>query len=64
MNDIGQYKTENEIAAEIKELEAIADKGELTLPMARHLSRLKAELETIRIAKDRFHKPWPILNDA
>lgn len=58
MKGIGQYKTENELRKEIKELEEKAAKGELTVPMARCLMDLKQELATIETART-TDKVWP-----
>lgn len=47
MPRIGQYRTETELREEIKRLEEIAAKGELTLPLARDLNHLCDELDQI-----------------
>jgi len=61
MKYVGQYKTENELRKEIKELEEVAKKGELTVPSAQYLNRLRSELETITRAQDPNRRPWPCL---
>ncbi len=49
---IDQYKTASELRKEIAALEKIALKGEITLPQARALARLKDELVQINAVTD------------
>ena len=47
-NEMGtRFLTENQIRNRIKELENEASKGNLTIPTARELDNLRAELEMI-----------------
>lgn len=57
-----RFLTENQIRNRIKELENEASKGNLTIPTARELDNLRAELEMIINSRYRLHRPWLKIN--